>query len=262
LWQFESGKVIAKEIAMKTNKSFPLFGLIAVLVVTWIFRDPILASLSWISDREAVASTIQRLGMWGPIAVSILLVLQVFLAFIPGQALMVASGYVYGFGGGILITWASLVAGGQMAFWLARRFGRPFAEKWISPSTLDRWDRSTAGRGIGFYVVTLVMPFFPNDAMCYVAGLGTISARRFLVANACGRGIASLLTVVIGAFSEQIPSLIWIAIVAFIVLGILGWITAKRYAGLNRKRSPGENLIRDTANFPCFAVHIHPHFDR
>lgn len=167
--------------------------------------------------------------MWGPAVLSLLFILQTFLAFIPGQALMVASGYVYGFGGGMLITWASLVAGGQIAFWLARHFGRPFAKKWISSSTLNRWDRSAAGQGIPFYIITLVMPFFPNDAMCYVAGLGTMSNRRFLVANACGRGIASLLTVIVSAFSEQIPSLIWIAIVGFIVLGILGWIAARRY---------------------------------
>lgn len=119
--------------------------------------------------------------------------------------------------GGILITWASLVIGGQMAFWLARHYGRPFAEKWISPAILDRWDKSAAAQGIPFYIVTLVMPFFPNDAMCYVAGLGNMPHRRFLVANTLGRGIASLLTVVIGAFSDKFPGLIWIA--------------ARRYAG-------------------------------
>jgi uncharacterized membrane protein YdjX (TVP38/TMEM64 family) len=142
---------------------------------------------------------------------------------------MVASGYIYGFTGGILITWVSLVLGGQMAFLLARCYGRPFAEKWISPSTLDRWDKSAAGQGVLFYIVTLVMPFFPNDAMCYVAGLGHMSNRRFLLANACGRGIASLLTVIVGAFADQIPSLIWIAIIGFILLGIIGWVAARRF---------------------------------
>jgi len=160
----------------------------------------------------------------------ILFILQTFLALIPGQALMVASGYIYGFGEGIVITWVSLVVGGQMAFWLARRYGRPFAEKWVSSNTLDRWDKSAAGQGVGFYVVTLVMPFFPNDAMCYVAGLGKMSARRFLSANIMGRGIASFLTVIVGAFADEIPSLIWIAIVSFIVLGAIGWIAARRYA--------------------------------
>ena len=143
---------------------------------------------------------------------------------------MVSSGYIYGFTGGILITWISLVIGGQAAFWLARHYGRPFAEKWVSAPTLDRWDKSAAGQGIGFYVVTLVMPFFPNDAMCYVAGLGNMTFRRFLAANVIGRGIASFLTVVVGAYSDQIPGLLWMAIIAFIVLGIIGWFVARQYS--------------------------------
>src|SRR5690606_16008234 len=115
-------------------------------------------------------------------------------AFIPGQALMIGSGILYGFFGGFILTWVSLVLGGQIAFWLSRTFGRPFAEKWISAETLDRWDKSAAGQGMTFYVITLVMPFVPNDAMCYVAGLGSMSFKRFLLANMLGRGIASLLT--------------------------------------------------------------------
>jgi len=215
---------------MSARKFFGICLSIIAILAVWYYRAPLLASLRWFSDLDAVTASIRGYGLWGPAILFILFILQTFLAFIPGQALMVASGYVYGFSGGVMITWVSLVLGGQMAFWLARRYGRPFAEKWISPSTLDRWDKSAAGQGVGFYVVTLVMPFFPNDAMCYVAGLGNMSNRRFLIANALGRGIASVLTVVVGAFADQIPSLIWIAIIAFIVLGIVGWIAARRYA--------------------------------
>ena len=196
----------------------------------WSYREPLMAFLKWFSNLDAVVSTIKGYGIWGPVILFVLFILQVFIAFIPGQALMVASGYIYGFTGGILITWISLVVGGQAAFWLARHYGRPFAEKFVSSPLLDRWDRSAAGQGIGFYVVTLVMPFFPNDAMCYVAGLGNMTGRRFLIANALGRGIASFLTVIIGAFSSQIPALLWIGIIGFIILGIIGWIVARRYA--------------------------------
>jgi uncharacterized membrane protein YdjX (TVP38/TMEM64 family) len=199
------------------------------LAAIWIYRQPLAASLQWFSDLDSVTESIRGCGFWGPAVLCFLFILQTFIAFIPGQALMVASGYVYGFSGGIMITWASLVAGGQMAFWLARRYGRPFAEKWITPSILDRWDKVAGKQGIPFYVATLVMPFFPNDAMCYVAGLGKMSNRRFLVANTLGRGIASLLTVLVGAFSEQIPSLFWIATAVFIVLGVVGWIAARHF---------------------------------
>ena len=199
----------------------------------WVYRQPLISSLQWFSSLDAVITSIKGYGWWGPVVLFVLFILQTFIAFIPGQALMVASGYIYGFSGGILITWISLVVGGQMAFWLARRYGRPFAEKWVSSSVLDRWDKSAAGQGIGFYIVTLVMPFFPNDAMCYVAGLGNMPHRRFLIANIMGRGVASLLTVIVGAYAGQIPSLVWIFVAGFIVLGVVGWFVARRYTRSN-----------------------------
>ena len=198
-------------------------------MTVWAYREPIIASLAWFNDLDAITTSIKTFGIWGPLTLCVLLILQTFFAFIPGQALMIASGYIYGFGEGILITWLSLVLGGQMAFWLARHYGRPFAEKWVSSSTLNRWDKSAAGQGVLFYIVTLVMPFFPNDAMCYVAGLGKISTRRFLGANITGRGIASFLTVIIGAYSSQVPALPWILLLGSIMLGIIGWIGARRY---------------------------------
>src|SRR5215510_6454947 len=106
------------------------------LLAAWRFHDPLASLMSWFGDPKTVAEAIQRSGAWGPSILFVLFVLQVFIAFIPGQALMVASGYIYGFAGGMIITWTSLVVGGQAAFWLARRYGRPFAEKWISPAVL------------------------------------------------------------------------------------------------------------------------------
>jgi uncharacterized membrane protein YdjX (TVP38/TMEM64 family) len=200
------------------------------LAEAWNYRQPLMLSLHWFSDLDAIIKSIQGYGIWGPAILFILFILQVFFALIPGQALMVASGYIYGFTGGMLLTWSSLVIGGQAAFWLARRYGRPFAEKWISPAILDRWDKSAAGQGIGFYVITLVLPFFPNDGMCYVAGLGNMSSRRFLIANIIGRGIASFLTVIVGAFAKQIPVLIWIFAAGFIFLGLIGWAAMRHYA--------------------------------
>lgn len=204
------------------------------LILLWVYRLPIMESLRWFSNLDAVIESIRGYGIWGPVVLFVLFILQAFIAFIPGQALMIASGYIYGFFGGILITWTSLVLGGQIAFWLSRKFGRPFAEKWIAPATLDRWDKSAAGQGVAFYVITLVMPLIPNDAMCYVAGLGSMEPRRFLLANMLGRGIASILTVTVGAYVNQIPALIWVFLVGFVVLGVAGWFVARRYQRANQ----------------------------
>ena len=191
----------------------------------WQFQEPIREVLSWFSNREAIISSMEHAGIWGPAILCILFILQVFLAFIPGQALMVASGFIYGFWGGFLISWLSLVAGGEIAFVLARRYGRTFAEKWIATDVLARWDQAAKGQGIAFFAITLVMPLVPNDAMCYVAGLGRISRMRFSIANLLGRGLACVLTSALGAFGGNIPVQGWIIlIVLFVTVGIIWMI--------------------------------------
>src|SRR4030095_3289398 len=145
----------------------------------------------------------------------------VFIAFIPGQALMVACGYLYGFWGGFLLSWLSLVAGGEAAFALARRYGRSFAGKWITADVLARWDQTAQGQGIGFFSITLLMPLVPNDAMCYVAGLGRISRPRFFIANLIGRGLACLFTSAAGAFGAALSWQGWaVLIVTFVLIGL------------------------------------------
>lgn len=209
------------------KKIFTVILLVAALATIWIFRIPAADLLSWFGNREAVVNSIEQLGMWGPLVLIVLLVLQVFLAFIPGQALMVACGYIYGFGLGFLISWFGLFAGGQMAFALARRYGRPFAERWITPDILSKWDKAANGQGVGFYALSLVLPIFPNDAMCYVAGLGKIPSRRFTLANSLGRGLACLITSAAGAFGGQLSLQAWGIVALVIVLVCLGWVVVR-----------------------------------
>lgn len=212
---------------MKSNLFFKLILVVSIPLLLWLSREPMAAMWKWFSDRDAVEASMHALGIWGPAVLFILFVLQVFLAFIPGQALMVACGFLYGFWGGFLLSWISLVIGGEFAFVLARRYGRTFAEKWISSDVLARWDQSAKGQGITFFALTLVMPLVPNDAMCYVAGLGKISRIRFSMANLLGRGTACLLTSAAGAFGGSIPMHGWIILIGLcIVVGMI-WLVIK-----------------------------------
>ena len=228
---------------MKYHKSLSLIGLFGTLLTVWVFRHPLAAALDWISNREAVVACIQQLGLWGPAVVFILLVLQVFLAFIPGQALMVACGFVYGFWGGLLITWLGLVVGGHAAFLLARRYGRSFAERWIAPATIGRWDKAAQGQGIGFFALSLVLPVFPNDAMCYVAGLGKILPRRFLYANMLGRGVACLFANLIGAYGSQISLWGWALGIGLIVFGCAAWWILKHTRSFFQVNLKGDSHV-------------------
>jgi membrane protein DedA with SNARE-associated domain len=64
--------------------------------------------------------------------------------------------------------------------------------------------------------------------MCYMAGLGRMSAQRFLIANMLGRGIASFITALVGAYGSQIPVQVWVGAGVLILLGLPVWQIAKR----------------------------------
>lgn len=208
---------------MFTRKTNIIIGIALTLIAFWIFRVELMDLMRWFADLDAVTADMQRIGIWGPITLFLLFVFQVFLAFIPGQALMVACGYLYGFWGGFLLSWLSLVVGGEMAFVLARRYGRHFAERWVSSQVLSRWDKAADGQGVGFFTFSLVLPLIPNDAMCYVAGLGKISRPRFITANLLGRGMACILTSAAGAFGGTIPWQIWVVLLTIFLLIGFSW---------------------------------------
>jgi len=212
---------------MKSNLLFKFMLIAGTPLLLWEARHPLVVMWRWFSNRDAVEASMHHLGIWGPVVLFVLFVLQVFLAFIPGQALMVACGFLYGFWGGFLLSWISLVVGGEIAFILARRYGRTFAEKWISTYVLAKWDKAAAGQGIAFFAVTLVMPLAPNDAMCYVAGLGKISRIRFSIANLIGRGLACVLTSAAGAFGGNIPLQGWVIVIGICVAIGITWMVMR-----------------------------------
>ena len=150
---------------MFSKKTTLVISVPLTLIPLWIFRVELLDMMRWFADLKTVTADIQQIGIWGPVILFVLFVFQVFIAFIPGQALMVACGYLYGFWGGFLLSWLSLVAGGELASVLARKYGRPFAENWVSAPTISKWDKAAEGQGITFFAFSLVLPLIPNDAM-------------------------------------------------------------------------------------------------
>ena len=163
-------------------KNLKFFAAIVLIALTFAYRESIADFLNIITDQQSVSAYLKGYGALGPVVLFILLVAQVFVAVIPGHALMVTAGYIYG-PLGLLIVIASTILGSQIAFLIARNYGQSLIHKLASPKVIDHWNNIAQRQGIIFYFFGFVLPIFPSDLMCYVAGLATISPRRFFVAS-------------------------------------------------------------------------------
>ncbi|RDZ64020.1 TVP38/TMEM64 family protein [Haloferax sp. Atlit-12N] len=188
----------------------------AVAVGVAVFA-PRLADPAWV--RSAVEST----GPFAPLVFVGIQTLQVVFAPIPGQALAAVGGYLFGTVAGTAYSMVGVVAGSAIVFLLARRFGRPVVERLVADDVLARFDGFADRRGVAGLFVLFLLPAFPDDALCALAGLSPLRLRTLVVLVAVGRLPTFALAAAAGqsagaANYEAVALLVGISVVASAVV--------------------------------------------
>ena len=105
--------------------------------------------------------------------------LSVVLAPIPSNFVAAAGGVLFGTGPAFLITFSAVVAGSLLTFSLARALGRDFADRLVSRKLSEKYQDILRAKAPVFLTLAFLFPFFPDDMLCILAGLTSLSLRRF-----------------------------------------------------------------------------------
>lgn len=180
-----------------------------ILALLWADRDHLAAALNFVRDREVVAAYLESLGNWGPLLYLLILGVQVITAVIPGHALMIAAGYMYGFSEGLILNLIGVVGASQLAFVLSRRVGKPFVQWFVPAHLLHRWDGMATRQGFFFYLICFWFPIIPSNATNYIGGLSSISFWLFFLANVAGRLPGLIVVTLIGSHGFELTGSQW-----------------------------------------------------
>ncbi len=149
-------------------------------------------------------------------------ILQVIIAFIPGEITGFIGGYLYGIILGTFYSTLGLTLGSVLAFSLARFFGRPLALIFVPHIYMERFDYLMTHRGTAISALLFLMPGFPKDYLCYILGLSKMSIKVFVVISTFGRLVSTYLLSIAGNLirNQYYKSFITLAvIVAMIMFG-------------------------------------------
>jgi len=138
-------------------------------------------------DRERVHAFLDSLGPLSFIGFILLQTLQVVAAPVPGEVTGMLGGFLYGPYLGIFLSTIGLTLGSWINFALSKTFGRPFADKFVSKKTMDKYDYLLHHKGAFLVFVLFLIPGFPKDLLCYILGLGHLTTREFLIISTVGR---------------------------------------------------------------------------
>lgn len=239
--QAPSSPILKKRISRSTCIKA---GIVAFLVVALIgyllwdvaFNGPVTALLT---NRERLVEIVERSGPLGPILYILLQIVQTVVAPIPGQVVGSIGGFIFGPWGILWTTIGSLI-GFWLVFLIARRFGRPFLEKIFKKSAVDKFDFIINAKGASFILFAIfLLPGFPDDIICYIAGLTNLSIKRLMLIAILGRFPTIVLTNYLGAgLSDNLGLVAAAAVVGVIVLGLFTWKREKIIAYLKRSGQP------------------------
>ncbi len=137
--------------------------LIAVLVLAKVFN--VGEKLGTLRDW------LITLGPWGPL-VFLLIYIAAVVAALPGAAITIAAGALFGSVLGVILVNIGATIGAALAFLIARYFAREGVVNWLSKSEkFQKLDRLTAEHGDIMVALTRLVPLFPFNLLNYGFGL-------------------------------------------------------------------------------------------
>ena len=158
--------------------------LLAVAAAVIIYWQPL---FSLFSNPDHLRTVVQQAGPWGPLLFILLQIAQVVIAPIPGQAVGFVSGFLFGTLWGTVYTMIGSAIGFTLVFVFARKLGRPFVEYFVDKKVLDKFDYLADTNGVFLFFMIFLLPAFPDDLICYIAGLSKIKISTLIIISLLGR---------------------------------------------------------------------------
>lgn len=132
-------------------------------------------------DPEYIRTLVEPYGTLGVFILLALQLLNIVVAPIPGQGIGVAYGLVYGVFWGTVFGMIGTTVGTVIAVLISKRYGRPAVESIVGEEQFQRYESITESVDVWPYVILIVLPVIPDDAIAYLAGLSTVRTRKLIV---------------------------------------------------------------------------------
>lgn len=188
-------------------------GFIGFLIATILFVGYIVAVKNgWLDlfrDREAMQSFISRYDGYAIAVFIAVQFLQVTVLPLPSTITTLAGIALFGVWKTVLYSSIGIIAGSMFAFFLGRTFGVKLIVWICGAKMFSKYRRFVEGRDVLLLYAMFLLPFFPDDLLCLIAGLGTMSYRSFLIMMLITRPLGALWVAGVFKSAVSIPFAGW-----------------------------------------------------
>ncbi len=156
--------------------------------------------------------------------------LQIFIAFIPGEPIELASGYMFGSVWGTVVCIIGSFIGTIIVYYLVKKFGMKIVRLMFKKEQIDKVQGIFENKKslMGIFILFLI-PGTPKDIMTYLVSMSNVKLYKWLIITTIGR-IPSIVTstFITGSIKEQNYFLAVIIGVITVFLVVFGFFYYKR----------------------------------
>ena len=173
-------------------------GLAGVAIVIGLITLPIGETIN------SFLAWVEGLGAWGPILVS-LAYIPATVFFVPGSALTLGAGALFGVVIGTAAVSVGSVAGSTAAFLVGRYLARDWVAKKVEGNTKFRAVDEAVGRsGFKIVLLTRLSPIFPYNLLGYMYGITRVKLSHYVLASWIGMLPGTVMYVYFGSLAGEV----------------------------------------------------------
>lgn len=210
---------------MSTKKAVKVFiaAIVSVFIIYICYKFYMSINKSGVfSSIDAFKNFISGKGILAPFVFFLIQVVQIIISPIPGNVTTLAGGVLFGPLESSLLSCGAIILGSAIAFYLARAFGKPLVSKFVNQNVIDKYDKMFSSKSQNVLLIFFLIPFFPDDALCFLSGLSNMPFKTFITLVILGRSPGTVFASLAGSGIIHMSAELWtIAIVISAVAIIL-----------------------------------------
>jgi len=211
---------------------FPFLILILVYLIYSYLTKGLIFNISNISPEALTNISSGNLLLAGIIFVLIMIIEVVFAPFHP-LLFYIAGGILFGPIIAIILAVLGGIAGGVLAFYIARKWGREYVERKIPKNKREKFDNFSEKHGGWAIFLLRLNPLTSTDIWNYVAGLSKVKFWPYIIGTTLGLIPATAIMIYLGVPIQSSPILFQIFLVAILLYLVLGIVL---FLGLKKKK--------------------------
>lgn len=178
-----------------------------------------------ITSVESLRIYVESFGSFAVLQFILIQFLQVVVLPIPSFITVAAGVLMFGAFYGALFSSIGIIMGSIVAFYIGRVWGYKAVSWLIGEKNLDKGIAVTRGKNKIIFSLMFLFPCFPDDILCFVAGITKLDAKSFILIVVITR-IISIFTASYSLNNSLIPYDTWWGILLWILFFVFAVFTA------------------------------------